>query len=605
MPLQDPAQGSVFPSLSSSSRSRTQRRASQPAAMDLELNFEITRAAEFILNRNFTRVALQFPDELLKHSTKVVTCLRNKLGSGNKVGLFVMADTTFGSCCVDEVGASHIGADCVIHYGHTCLSPTSTLPAFCVFGKASIRIPLCVEKLSSYFGTNGKPIVEPINASVRRYQLMEDTNVKQGRGRDQRGLAETMKRDLTITERIDGLNKVLYGLEYAHAISHIKEALVEAMPKTKLELIFADVMCSFINPLEDHRKSDELGYLGSCSSVKSLGVATGTRCTLGGLIWDLLEGRRMEDYLLLWIGPDNAAFSNVVLTFNGCEIVRYDATEDQLVTDVSQQKRILKRRYYLVERAKDANMVGILVGTLGVAGYLHMIHQMKELIMLAGKKAYTLVMGRPNPAKLANFPECDVFIYVSCAQTALLDSKEFLAPVITPFEAMLAFSRGRQWTGTYVMEFRDLISSSQLEVSKQPEEARFSFLKGGYVEDFELQENGDGDNDGTLALANATEKALQLRDRDPDSLVKGIAKSGAEFFVTRSYHGLETQANSSSPEPYLIGRSGKASGYKDEKSEPETLVQGAAIPILTLAYWFRTGSSSVELLQWLVHRSIS
>lgn len=37
--------------------------------------------------------------------------------------------------------------------------------------------------------------------------------------------------------------------------------------------------------------------------------------------------------------------------------------------------------------------------------------------------------------------QCDVFIYVSCAQTALLDSKEFLAPVITPFEAMLAFSR--------------------------------------------------------------------------------------------------------------------------------------------------------------------
>ncbi|KAG4204958.1 hypothetical protein ERO13_A04G073032v2, partial [Gossypium hirsutum] len=113
---------------------------------------------------------------------------------------------------------------------------------------------------------------------------------------------------------------VLYGLEYAHTISHIKGALVEAMPRTKLELIFANVMCSIINSLEDHRKSDRLGYLGSFSSVNSLGAATCTRCSLGGLIWDLLEGRRMEDYLLLWIGPDNSAFSNIVLTFNGCEI---------------------------------------------------------------------------------------------------------------------------------------------------------------------------------------------------------------------------------------------------------------------------------------------
>lgn len=34
-----------------------------------------------------------------------------------------------------------------------------------------------------------------------------------------------------------------------------------------------------------------------------------------------------------------------------------------------------------------------------------MINQMKEIIAKAGKKAYTLVMGKPNPAKLANFPE--------------------------------------------------------------------------------------------------------------------------------------------------------------------------------------------------------
>ncbi|GAV66524.1 Diphthamide_syn domain-containing protein [Cephalotus follicularis] len=108
-----------------------------------------------------------------------------------------------------------------------------------------------------------------------------------------------------------------------------------------------------------------------------------------------------------------------------------------------------------------------------------MIHQLKELIIGAGKKAYTLVMGKPNPAKLANFPECDVFICVSCPRTALLDSKEFLAPVITPFEAVLAFNRGSQCTGAYVMEFQDLIDSSPLEVGKQSEEARFSFLQGG------------------------------------------------------------------------------------------------------------------------------
>jgi diphthamide biosynthesis protein 2 len=39
------------------------------------------------------------------------------------VKLFVMADTAYNSCCVDEVGASHIDAQCVVHYGHACMSP--------------------------------------------------------------------------------------------------------------------------------------------------------------------------------------------------------------------------------------------------------------------------------------------------------------------------------------------------------------------------------------------------------------------------------------------------------------------------------------------------
>jgi len=37
------------------------------------------------------------------------------------------------------------------------------------------------------------------------------------------------------------------------------------------------------------------------------------------------------------------------------------------------------------------------------------------------------------------------------------------------------------------MEFRDLINLPQMEVGDQEEEARFSFLKGGYIEDFENQ----------------------------------------------------------------------------------------------------------------------
>jgi len=44
------------------------------------------------------------------------------------------------------------------------------------------------------------------------------------------------------------------------------------------------------------------------------------------------------------------------------------------------------------------------------------------------------------------------------------------------------FFRGREWTGEYLLDFKDLITSEKQEVTSATE-ARFSFIKGAYVED--------------------------------------------------------------------------------------------------------------------------
>lgn len=46
----------------------------------------------------------------------------------------------------------------------------------------------------------------------------------------------------------------------------------------------------------------------------------GTRYGLGGLKWSIPMDHKIDDYLLVWIGSEDSAFSNVVLTFNSCEI---------------------------------------------------------------------------------------------------------------------------------------------------------------------------------------------------------------------------------------------------------------------------------------------
>ena len=40
-----------------------------------------------------------------------------------------MGDVTYGACCVDDLGASALGAELLIHYGHSCLVQKSQMHA--------------------------------------------------------------------------------------------------------------------------------------------------------------------------------------------------------------------------------------------------------------------------------------------------------------------------------------------------------------------------------------------------------------------------------------------------------------------------------------------
>ena len=35
---------------------------------------------------------------------------------------FILGDTPYGDCCVDEVNGEHLNADLIIHFGHFCAS---------------------------------------------------------------------------------------------------------------------------------------------------------------------------------------------------------------------------------------------------------------------------------------------------------------------------------------------------------------------------------------------------------------------------------------------------------------------------------------------------
>ena len=56
----------------------------------------------------------------------------------------------------------------------------------------------------------------------------------------------------------------------------------------------------------------------------------------------------------------------------------------------------------------------------------------RDRIRGAGKRCYTFLVGKPNVAKLANFPEIDVFVLVACPETSFPDTSDFFQGYIFP-----------------------------------------------------------------------------------------------------------------------------------------------------------------------------
>ena len=91
------------------------------AALPTNYQMEIPKVAWRIEKMGAKRVALQLPEGLLMYGCVLADALRGATGAE----VVVMADVTYGACCVDDFTAKALGADLLVHYGHSCLVPVS------------------------------------------------------------------------------------------------------------------------------------------------------------------------------------------------------------------------------------------------------------------------------------------------------------------------------------------------------------------------------------------------------------------------------------------------------------------------------------------------
>lgn len=92
------------------------------ALLPSNYNFEIHKSVWKVRNEKIKTVALQFPEGLLMYAC-VISDIIGRFGGAKTI---ILGDVTYGACCIDDYTAQKLGAELLIHYGHSCLVPINT-----------------------------------------------------------------------------------------------------------------------------------------------------------------------------------------------------------------------------------------------------------------------------------------------------------------------------------------------------------------------------------------------------------------------------------------------------------------------------------------------
>ena len=506
------------------------------------------RSSEKFEELRFRSITLQFPDPLLCDSAIVTQLLQEDLENLNAMDsekikksnieeslkehlvasycqkLWVLADTSYSPCCIDEVAAEHVLSDVVIHFGDACLNRVETIPVAYVFGRPHVDLDEVVNTFKRTYEDKCADIV-----------LMSDAS-------------------------------------YNYIIHELYLKLKEEYPK----LVYGDI------ELGETPTFKIIDYHSASVKKSSIHYFNRIISGLDEMPVDNAEEYFGSSHLFHITKPEAPRLLQFTTRFES--VTLYDPVSNSLSKGPFPS---LMRRYKYMHVARTAGTIGILVNTLSLANTKTLIDSIGKRIKDANKKHYIFVVGKPTTAKLANFESIDIWCILGCDYLGIIidQSSDYFKPIITPYELILALREEVSWTGKWITDYRTIFNElkkdeemNSSDSNNIPEDLddfcapEFDVVSGELVSSSKplrsikmletlLKGHLDESDHTSKELANRFSGTLSI---------KNTVSTSASRLQNRFWSGLGCDVNDDSEEnsvgaPIEEGRAGTARGYQYDK----------------------------------------
>ncbi|CAG7837340.1 unnamed protein product [Allacma fusca] len=342
-------------------------------------DFEIAKTVWRIRKTaNCQTVALQMPEGLLLFATKVATVLTELTG----VEAILMGDITYGACCIDDFTASMLGAQLLVHYGHSCLVPTTVanrIETIYVFVTIKYNVDHAIETIAKLL-TDPEPAAESKNVeSARRHIKIEEENSR-----------AVLNVSLVST------------IQFAYSLPVIKQALEKSENDKNVQ-----VNIPRSKPL---------------SNGEILGCTAPT----------------VKDDVIVYVGDGRFHLEAMMMANPEINAYRYDPYNKTLTLEQFDHEALHKARgkeLGMLQSSSKRLTIGIILGTLGRQGNPKPLEHVYQ--QLAKKHScFVVLMSEVIPAKLNLMQGVDLWVQFACPRLSIDWGSAFAVPILTPFEAI-------------------------------------------------------------------------------------------------------------------------------------------------------------------------
>ena len=529
----------------------------------------LVQIVEFVEGGSYRRVAVQMPDEWLPYA--VATCqtiterLHSRRLSEPTASLFVLADSTFGSCCPDEVTAQHYMSDCIVHFGISCMSRSCRLPVHYVHDTgrsktASIsHVQPNLVSAVEYFGraaTAAKKRVEvvmiPTPAAAEYSGRLLETQMGNHDASvtitvAQFGQQETSATDADFQWRVNGAR-----FKPIDRTLHDAQCFILVAPRHQNDAPHPQggVLTITVDSTSPSGNATHAMYpqLAALHMIQNYNTISSTSCD------DPAEWESSCRSVLVASIVDEENIGSC--PSSPLLVDQYHSSRIGRMVQVRQ-----RQRSHHIEVIRASESIGIIVASLAIRGYYETTFALRDVIRSVGKKrCYVLYIGHINEFKVANFVDTvDCFCIIACpnSRVAHFPSKadNFMKPMVEPSEIVeaLVASNTSAMPCCYTTDF-----TSSLPLLEQAlRDVANSKLSEASGDARRPQQDDDG-----------VRGELVCRPSASSQTVATTAAAGALLrLAEKSYLGLEPRVGQTPVQAVLTqGKSGIARGYETEQS---------------------------------------